>query len=127
VHESQYIPGVCNIGPPEIAVRKRFGWMGLALAALVWTLFAYLDVGRFWFLLLFFPSAMSALGFIQGIMHFCAGFGMRSIFNMGSEVGKTDSILQGDFRAKDRKKARQILGYSAIVGLLVSFLAYLLA
>jgi hypothetical protein len=127
VDESQYIPGVCNIGPAEIAVRKWFGSIGLALTALVWILFAYLDVGRSWFLLLFFPSAMSAIGFIQGIMHFCAGFGMTSVFNMGSKVGKTDTIMQADFRAKDKKKARQILGYSAIVGLLASFMAYLLA
>lgn len=127
MNESLYIPGVCNIGPAEIAVRKRFGWIGLALTPLVWILFAYLDVGRSWFLLLFFPSAMSAVGFIQGIMHFCAGFGMRGIFNMGSKVGTTDTILQAEFRAKDEKKARQIFGYSAIVGLLVSFIAYLIA
>jgi hypothetical protein len=125
--ESQYIPGMCNIGPAEITVRRRFGWIGLGLAFIVWILFAYLDVGRFWFLLLFFPSALSAVGFIQGFMHFCAGFGMRSVFNMGSKAGKTETIMQADFRAKDRKTARKILGYSAVIGLLVSFIAYLLA
>ena len=126
MNELEYIPGVCNIGPAEIAVRKRFGWIGLALTALLWALLAFFHVGQLWLLLLFFPSALSAVGFIQAAMHFCAAFGLRSVFNVASEIGKTDTVLQAEFRAQDKKKARQILGYSTIVGLLVSLAAYLL-
>jgi hypothetical protein len=126
VTESQYIPGVCNIGPAETQMRMRVGWIGLALSVLIWTIFVYFDVERSWFLLLFFPAAISAVGFIQGIMHFCAAFGLRSVFNMGPDVGKTDTIMQAEFRAKDRAKARQILGYSLAVGLSVSLLAHFL-
>ena len=124
--ELEYIPGVCNIGPAEIAVRKRFGWLGFALTALLWALLAIFHAGRVWLLLLFFPSALSAVGFIQGAMHFCAAFGLRSVFNVASEVGRTDTVLQAEFRTQDKKKARQILGYSVAVGLLVSLVAYLL-
>jgi hypothetical protein len=125
VNEPQYIPGVCNIGPAEIAVRKRTGWIGLALAALLWILLVYSDVGRSWFLLLFVPSALSAVGFIQGAMHFCAAYGLRSVFNVASEVGDTDTVLQAEFRAQDKKKARQILGSSAGIGVLVAVVAFL--
>jgi hypothetical protein len=125
VNEPQYIPGVCNIGSAEIAVRKRTGWIGLALTALLWVLFAYLHLGRSWFLLLFFPSATFAVGFIQAAMHFCAAYGLRSVFNVASEIGKTDTVLQAEFRAQDKKKARLILGLSAMVGLLVALVAFL--
>jgi len=125
VNQPRYIPGVCNIGPAEIAVRNRTGWIGIALTALLWVLGAYSHVGRSWFLLLFFPSALSAVGFIQGAMHFCAAYGLRSVFNVASDVGKTDTVLQEEFRAQDKKKARQILGYSILAGLFVSLVAYL--
>ena len=124
VDSPRYIPGVCNIGPAEIALRKRIGWVGLALTALLWVLFAFFDVGKYWLVLLFFPSAIAAVGFIQGMMRFCAAFGLRNIFNVGPEVGKTDTVPQAEFRAQDRKKAWQIVAYSALVGLAVSFVAY---
>jgi len=88
-------------------------------------LFAYSDAGRSWFLLLFFPSALSAAGFIQGAMHFCAAYGLRGVFNVASEVGETDTVLQAELRAQDRQKARQILGSSALVGVLVAVVAAL--
>lgn len=125
MNELEYIPGVCNIGSAEIAVRKRFGWLGFALTALLWASFAFFHAGRLWLLLLFFPSALSAVGFIQAAMHFCAAFGLRSVFNVASEVGKTDTVLQAEFRAQDKKKAWQIFGYSASVGLLVVIAAFL--
>ncbi len=121
---AQYIPGVCNIGPAEIALRKRIGWVGLAVTALLWALFAYGDAGRNWFVLLFFPSGISAVGFIQGKMRFCAAFGWQSVFNVGPEVGKTDTVTQAEFRAQDRKKAWRIVAYSMLVGFAVSFAAY---
>jgi len=124
VDSPQYIPGVCNIGPAEIALRKGFGWIGLSFTALLWVLFAFFDVGKFWFALLFFPSAISAVGFIQGMMHFCAAFGLRNLFNVGSELGKTDTVTQAEFRAQDRTKAWRIIAYSALAGLSVTLLAY---
>ena len=57
-------------------------------------------------------------------MHFCAYFGFASLFNF-SDVGKTDSVSQAEFRAKDRRKAWQIIIYSVLVGAAVAFLAYL--
>jgi len=31
MNDNVYIPGVCNIGPAEIAMRKRVGWGALAV------------------------------------------------------------------------------------------------
>ncbi len=123
---SEYTPGICNIGPAEIAARKKVGWIGFILTVVVSVLFIYLDVSRVWRLLLFFPSAMWAIGFLQGKMHFCVAFGMGHLFNLGPQVGKTESVLQAEFRAKDRKKAWQIISYSLLIGMVAALAAYLL-
>ena len=122
--QNKYIPGVCNIGPAEIKKRKQAGWMGLIATVLLWAAFIWFDVPSAWRLLLFFPAMMSATGFLQAYMHFCAYFGFVSLFNFG-DVGKTDSVQQAEFRVKDRKKAWQIIIYSVLIGAAAAFLAYL--
>lgn len=118
-----YIPGVCNIGPAEIARRKQSGWLGLSVTIALGALLAWLDTSSIWWLTLFFPATMSATGFLQASMHFCAHFGFSSLVNFG-EVGKTDTVLQAESRAKDRRKAWQILISSILIGVAVALSAY---
>lgn len=120
-----YIPGVCNIGEKEIKMRRRSGWIGLIVTAILWALFIWFDVPQIWRLTLFVPAMIAATGLLQAYMHFCAYFGFTSLLNFG-DVGKTDSVSQAEFRAKDRKKAWQIIGYAFLFGLLVALLAYTL-
>jgi hypothetical protein len=124
--KTEYIPGVCNIGPAEIGMRKRVGWLGLGLTILLWGIFLVLRVPAPWRLALFFPAALGASGFLQAAMHFCAGFGSRGLFNFGAEVGKTESVEQADFRRQDRRKARQIGLYSALIALAIAAAGLLL-
>lgn len=124
--QNQYIPGVCNIGPAEIKKRKQSGWLGLIVTAVLWALFIWFNTPPVWRLVLFFPTMMSATGFLQAYMHFCAYFGFANLFNFG-DVGKTDSVMQAEFRAKDRRKAWQIIVYSAVIGIVVAVIAYYLS
>jgi len=121
--EEKYIPGVCNIGPAEIKKRKQAGWLGLVATIILWMAFIWFDVPSAWRLLLFFPAMMSATGFLQAYMHFCAYFGFASLFNFG-DVGKTDSVSQAEFRAKDRRRAWQIIIYSILIGLAAALVGY---
>ena len=121
--QNQYIPGVCNIGPAEIKKRKQAGWIGLIATVMFWVLFIWFDIPRVWKFTLFFPAMMSAVGFLQAYMHFCVYFGFASLFNF-SNVGKTDTVQQAEFRAKDRRKAWQIIIYAILIGLVVTFIAY---
>lgn len=123
--ETKYIPGVCNIGPAEIKKRKQAGWMGLIATIALWAIFIWFNIPSIWRLTLFLPAMMSATGFLQAYMHFCAYFGFASLFNFG-DVGKTDSVSQTEFRAKDRRKAWQIISYSIFVGLVVAIIAVLI-
>jgi hypothetical protein len=119
----QYIPGVCNIGPAEISRRRTTGWIGLVITIILWAFFIFFHVSTPWRLFLFFPSAFAGSGFIQAAMHFCSGFGMKGVFNFGNELYKTTSVEEKEFKAADRRKAFQIIGYSVIIGLIVTLIA----
>jgi len=125
--KAEYVPGVCNIGPAEIGMRKRVGWLGLATTVLLWAAFIAFRVPAPWRLFLFLPASMGATGFLQAAMHFCAGFGMRGLINFGSEIGKTESVDQAEFRLKDQRKARLIGLYSVLIGIVIAIAGVLAA
>jgi len=52
-------------------------------------------------------------------------FGFASLFNFG-DVGKTDSVSQAEFRAKDRRRAWKIIIYSVLVGAAVAITAFII-
>ncbi len=116
----KYIPGVCNIGPAETRRRSQTGWFGLGVTVVLWAAFFLFRVPAPWRLFLFFPSMISATGFLQAAMHFCAGFGMRGVFNFGPSVGKTESVEQAEFRRKDQRKARTIGLLSVLAGIVIA-------
>lgn len=121
--QNKYIPGVCNIGDEEIKKRKQAGWMGLIITVVLWAAFIWFDIPSIWRLALFFPAMMSATGFLQAYMHFCAYFGFASLFNF-QNVGKTDSVSQAEFRKQDKRKAWQIITYSVLIGFVIALIAY---
>jgi hypothetical protein len=119
----KYIPGVCNIGPAEIRLRKRLGWWGLLISIVLWGLLVWFRVPVWLRLVIIVPAFFSANGFLQGFMHFCAGFGMRGLFNFRPQVGQTDTVQQAAFRAMDRKKAQQIFAYATVIAVVVALIA----
>lgn len=124
--DEHYIPGVCNIGKNEIKRREQAGWFGVITAVILYSLIVYLNAPRLWRLIIFIPTTMAAIGFLQARMHFCAYFGMRGVFNFSPAAGKTDTVEQAEFRAMDRRKAWKIIIYSAIIGAVVAIAAYYL-
>jgi hypothetical protein len=124
--KSEYVPGVCNIGPAEIRARRMAGWMGMGATFLLWVLFFIFRVPAPWRLTLFIPATMSAVGFLQAAMHFCAAFGVMGVFNFGPDVGKTDTVEQAEYRRQDRRKALSIIFYSGLIGIAVAAAGYLL-
>jgi hypothetical protein len=122
----EYVPGVCNIGPAEIRSRRQAGWFALVLTLFIWAGFVYFKIPAPWRILLFFPAAMSAVGFLQAKMHFCAAFGILGVFNFGSKVGKTETIAQKEYRRKDQIKAFLIVMDSSLIGLAVALLGIII-
>jgi hypothetical protein len=122
--ESEYIPGVCNIGLSEIQMRKYTGWFGLGITIILWIVFYIQNLPSVWRLLLFFPALMSAIGFLQAKMRFCAAFGILGFFNFNSKVGQTNAVKQAAYRRKDKLKALLIIIYSILIGISVAAVGY---
>jgi hypothetical protein len=117
-----YVPGVCNIGPVEIARRHRAGQAGAAVTVGLAALLTITRAPRAWRLLLAIPATVSAVGFIQAARHFCAAFGWRGIFNFGGP-GSAESVEEAAARAEDRRLALRIALESSAVGAAVALLS----
>jgi hypothetical protein len=118
-----YRPGECNIGPAEIRMRFWAGHLGLLATVTLFVALVVLDVDRTWRLLLFVPATGSAVGYLQAWLRFCAAFGIRGVFNFGSEARNTRAVADPQARRRDRVRALQIVGASVVIGLAVALLA----
>ncbi len=118
---SEYQPGVCNIGGPEVARRKKVAQLGTAF---------FLALGGYLLItgsaassaaLAFGPALLAAVGFVQSRKKFCFAFGLLGTFNF-SELGKMSKVLSKEEIAADRRQALLIVAQSiglALVGTLV--------
>lgn len=113
--ETRYVSGDCNIGPEEITRRRNFGWASLAITVIAFIILVWTDVNPWWRLLLFFPAAAAASGFLQAQFRFCSGFSRLGVFNFGP-LGESHQVADDEARAKDRRRGNQISLYAAIIG-----------
>lgn len=124
--QPSYQPGTCNIGPVEIAARRRAGHIGALVTVIAFVLMIVTGAPAPWRLLLFLPAAVTASGYLQARLHFCANFGLRGVFNFSNRLSETESVLAAEARADDRRKALQIIGLSVLFGGTVAIAAVLL-
>ena len=76
--------------------------------------------------LVFLPAAVGAGGFLQAAMHFCANYGWRGVFNVGSRLRDVTDVTSRQAAAADRRAALRIGVLSALVGAIVAVAAVLL-
>jgi hypothetical protein len=122
---NQYIPGTCNIGPEEIALRRRFGHASLAVTAALAATLLRSSRSPAWRLALALPAAGSAAGYLQARQHFCANYGFRGLYNFDA-LGKEQPVPAAgaaEARAEDRRRSVEIATSSAAIGLGVALLA----
>jgi hypothetical protein len=120
--ERTYTPGVCNLSDGEARRRTIAGWAGLVITLALGAYFFSAHVPTAVRLIIFIPAAFGAMGFLQGLMHFCVNFGMRGVFNTSNELGKTDTVAQAEYRKQDKAKAVRIIAYSVAIGILIAAL-----
>jgi hypothetical protein len=123
--EGEYVPGVCNIGPAEIASRRRAGHTGVAAAVVLLAILVAVDAPPITRLLIFLPVAVGASGYLQAYLKFCAGFGSAGVFNFG-ERGTTQAVVDPEARRKDRIRSFQIGGSAFAIGIAAGIAAVLL-
>jgi hypothetical protein len=120
-----YQPGVCNIGPAEIARRRRGGHAAAAAAIGLLVVLVVVGAPPLLRLTVALPAAAAASGYLQARLKFCAGFGSRGVFNFG-DVGPTNQVIDAESRKRDRARANQIGAASLAIGLVVGVAAFLL-
>jgi hypothetical protein len=120
-----YEPGVCNIGPEEIARRRRAGHIGLIVSILVLAALLVVGAPAWTRLILILTAAGSASGYLQAWFHFCAGFGSKGFYNFES-VGTVQTVADAADRSRDRRRSLQIGIASLAIGVVVGVIAVLL-
>jgi hypothetical protein len=118
----QYVPGSCNIGPAEIALRRRAGHAGLVVTAALGAALLRSDLPRAWRLTLAVPAAGAASGYLQAHERFCADFGWRGVYNFDRR-GQEQPVAGDNALAQDRRKAMRIAAASAVIGVGVALVA----
>ena len=119
---ARYRPGVCNIGPEEIARRRRAGHGGSLATIVMLALLIAIHAPPLARLLLILPAAVAASGYLQAWLKFCAAFGAAGSFNFGP-LGAMNEVGDDEARARDRIRALQIGLASLGVGLAVGLAA----
>jgi hypothetical protein len=122
---TEYEPGICNIGPAEVARRLRAGHVGLMATLGLYSGLTMIGAPRLARLLVALPAAGAASGYLQARLQFCAGFGSRGVFNFGP-LGQTKLVADADARARDRSRATQIGLASLGIGVAAGVVAVVL-
>jgi hypothetical protein len=119
---NRYIPGTCNIGPEEIALRRRAGHVGLAVTAALGAALLRSDVSPAWRLTLALPAAGAASGYLQARQRFCANYGFRGLYNFDA-LGHEQPVPAAGTQDEDRRRSLEITATSAAIGLGVALIA----
>ncbi len=122
---ADYRPGICNIGPEEIARRRRAGHIGLAASVAILAALIAVSAPPLARLILVLPVGGAASGYLQAWLRFCAGFGSRGVFNFG-RLGQVQQVDDPAARARDRIRSLQIGLASLAIGVAIAMVAVLL-
>src|SRR5689334_23173233 len=126
MNTNTYQPGVCNIGPEEIKMRNRSGYLGLAVAIILGIFLLVSNAQPILRLIIFIPLFSAAIGFLQAKLHFCAGFGMRGVYNVLHSRGEVDNVLEAENRKIDRIKAIKISLGAVVIAAVGTVVFYLI-
>lgn len=106
--ETDYRPGICNIGIPEIRVRKIFLNVFLVVSTLLTLTAVYwCNSVLLWFMLLF--SSFSTIVLALEIHYrFCIIFGFFNLHNF-KQLGHLQEVDRPEHAKADRQKVKRIM------------------
>jgi hypothetical protein len=114
--DGEYRPGTCNIGPAEIARRRRAGMLGIGAAAALAAGLLLVGAPAVARGLVAVPLAVGAVGLLQARLRFCAAYGAAGVRNFGA-LGSTERVEDQAARRADRAKAGAIILAGGAIGL----------
>ena len=121
----EYESGVCNIGPDEIAHRLTLAHIGLLITLGFLALLIVTHVPLLARFSVALPAWGTAVAYLQAWRRFCVAFGALGVFNFG-QVGSTQRVADPRARARDRRRALEIVLLGLIAGIVAGAIAVLL-
>jgi hypothetical protein len=118
-----YRAGACNIGPAEIARRRRAGIVGVAVAILLAVVLVLIDAPVWARLLILPPLAIGIISLEQARRRFCVGFAMAGLRNFDA-LGREEHIEDDAARAADRRAALVMSAQGTLIAAVIT-LAFL--
>ncbi len=122
---TNYVPGVCNINPKEVAYRRKAGYLGLGIFLVVLAILIAIDAPRVVRLLLILPAILGASGFLQARNKFCVAYGASGKHNADGNEMVPGQVAEIAARAKDAKRAKVINMQSVIYGVAIGLFSLL--
>lgn len=120
-----YESGTCNIGPDEIAHRLTLAHVGLLITLGFLVLLFTTDVPLLARFSIAIPAWGTAVAYLQAWRRFCVAFGVLGVFNFG-RVGLRERVEDPRLRARDRRRAVEILLLGLFAGVVAGAVAVLL-
>ncbi len=117
--QSGYRAGACNIGPQEIARRRRAGLVAIGIAAAVAVVLLVIDAPAVLRLAVFPPLASGLISLEQVRRRFCVGFALAGLRNFGP-LGAQDRVTDDAELAADRRAALRMIAYMSGIALVLT-------
>jgi hypothetical protein len=114
-----YRAGACNIGPEEIAHRRRAGLIGVGIALALGIVLVAVGAPAWLRLLVFLPLAGGFISLEQARRHFCVAFAMQGIRNFGA-IGRPEQVTVDADRGTDRRAALVMVGYMSAIAAVIT-------
>ena len=123
--QTGYRAGACNIGPEEIARRRRGGLTGVGIAVAIGIGLVAIGAPS-WTRVLVFPFLAGGLVSLEQVRRrFCVGFAMAGLRNFGP-LGEPDKVVDTAERAADRRAALVMTAYMSAIAAVITALFVLL-
>ncbi len=120
---TEYLPGVCNIGPGEIKRRRAVGVIGLI--ATVATFIVLIGSSRTTRILIFIPAMIFATGWMQARKKFCIAFGLLGTFNFGA-LGQLSKVEGAAAKSEDRATVIRIGLQALAIAVVITLITVLI-
>ena len=117
--DGDYRAGACNIGPAEIATRRRGGLIGVAIALGLAALLLWIDAPAWARLTVFLPLAGGLISLEQARRHFCVGFAMAGLRNFGA-LGREEHVTDAADLAADRRAGLVMVAYCSLLAAVIA-------
>jgi hypothetical protein len=118
----EYRAGACNIGPEEIAQRRRMGLVFLAIAVALAVVLVAVDAPA-WIRIAVWPPLAAAFTTLEQVRRrFCVAFGMAGVRNFGPDVGRAQRVEDDEARATDHRTALFMATYCSLAAAVITAL-----